>query len=209
MLLLFLKGAALALPATLQPGPLQAFLASQALTHGTRRTLPAAFAPLFTDGPIVTLVLLVLTQMPDAVMRGMRIAGGAFLLYLAIGVLRALRRPPPTSEASQVAGRESFWKAVVMNFLNPNAYLFWALAAGPILIDAWRESPPLGAAFVAGFYVTFVSGLAGFILIVGGARNVHPRVHQALLAVAGVALAGFGIWQIVGGFTGFSTSGFS
>lgn len=202
MIVLFLKGAALALPATLQPGPLQALLASQALKHGARRTLPAAFAPLFTDGPIITLVLLVLTQMPAAVLRGMRITGGLFLLYLAAGVLQALRRPPPTAEASQIAGRESFWKAVAMNFLNPNAYLFWGLAAGPILLDAWREAPALGVAFVTGFYVTFVAGLAGFILIVGGARNVHPRVHQILLTLAGVALAGFGVWQVAEGISG-------
>jgi threonine/homoserine/homoserine lactone efflux protein len=203
VVLLFLKGAALALPATLQPGPLQALLASLALTHGVRRSLPAAFAPLFTDGLIISLVLLVLTRMPTAVLRGMRVAGGLFLVYLSVEVLRALRRPPPTGQAHQLDGRDSFWKAVVMNFLNPNAYLFWGLAAGPILLDAWRASPALGIAFVAGFYVTFVAGLAGFIVIVGSARQLDPRVHQSLLVVAGLALAGFGVWQIVGGAAAF------
>lgn len=44
-----LQGATLALPATLMPGPFQAFLISCSLRSGWKRTLPAAFAPLATD----------------------------------------------------------------------------------------------------------------------------------------------------------------
>jgi threonine/homoserine/homoserine lactone efflux protein len=201
MLVLFLQGAALALPATLQPGPLQAFLASQALTYGWRRTLPAAAAPLATDGFIITVVLLVLTQMPAGLLLGLRVAGGAFLVYLAIEVLRRLKQPPPTEQTSEGVERQSFSKAVVMNLLNPNAYLFWGIIAGPILLDAWMEWPPKGIAFVVGFYVTFVFSLAAFIVVVGSARHVHPRVHQVLVVVSGVALGGFGLWQIGGGLT--------
>lgn len=35
-----------------QPGPFQAYLVSLALAHGWRRALPAALAPLLSDGPI-------------------------------------------------------------------------------------------------------------------------------------------------------------
>ena len=73
--------------------------------------------------------------------------------------------------------------------------------AGPILLEAWRIWPPRGVAFVVGFYVTFVVSLGAFIFVVGSARNVHPRVHQTLVAVAGVALAGFGLWQIGSGLS--------
>jgi threonine/homoserine/homoserine lactone efflux protein len=201
MLVYLLQGAALALPATLQPGPLQAFLASQALTYGGRRTLPAAAAPLATDGPIITVVLLALMRMPPALLLGLRVLGGAFLIYLAIGVLRRLHQPPPTEQVAQSAGRQSFWKAVTLNILNPNAYLFWGIVAGPILLDAWREWPPHGIAFVAGFYLTFIASLGAFILAVGSARSVPRRLHQALVGVTAVALAGFGFWQIAGGVT--------
>ena len=51
--------------AAAQPGPFQAYLLSQTLKNGLRSTLVAALAPLMSDGPIVLLVLLVLTQMPD------------------------------------------------------------------------------------------------------------------------------------------------
>lgn len=205
MLVLFLQGAALALPATLQPGPLQAFLASQALTYGWRRTLPAAAAPLATDGFIITVVLLVLTQMPAWLLLGLRVGGGAFLVYLAVEILRRLDRPPPTAEVSEGIGRQSFSKAVVMNLLNPNAYLFWGIVAGPIFLRAWQERPSRGIAFLVGFYLTFVVGLGAFIFVVGSARRVHQRVHQALVAVAGAALLAFGLWQIGGGLTSMLT----
>ena len=48
MLFYFLQGATLAISAAIMPGPYQAYLLSQALRHGWKRTLPAAFAPLAT-----------------------------------------------------------------------------------------------------------------------------------------------------------------
>ncbi|HDZ24803.1 MAG TPA: lysine transporter LysE, partial [Desulfobacteraceae bacterium] len=59
-----LQGATLALAATLIPGPFQAFLVSYALRNGWKRTLPAAFAPLISDGPVIFLVLFVLVKTP-------------------------------------------------------------------------------------------------------------------------------------------------
>src|SRR5690349_7015241 len=66
-----------------QPGPLQTYIISQTLTKGWRRVLPAAFAPLISDGPIITICLLVLSQVPAWLQRFLYIAGGLFVLYLA------------------------------------------------------------------------------------------------------------------------------
>jgi threonine/homoserine/homoserine lactone efflux protein len=49
-------GMAYAFAAAVQPGPLQTYLISQTLSHGWRRTLPAAFSPLIGDGPVIVLV---------------------------------------------------------------------------------------------------------------------------------------------------------
>ncbi len=80
MFLYFLQGVALALPSTVVPSPLKVFLISEALTNGWRRTLPACFAPLITDGPIIILALLVLTQTPDWFLNMLRVLGGFFIL---------------------------------------------------------------------------------------------------------------------------------
>ena len=96
MLRYLVIGMTFAFAAAVQPGPFQAFLLSQALTRGWRRTLPAAFAPLLSDGPIILLVLLVLTHVPAWLVTVLQGLGGIFLLYLALGawkteVLRIIR----------------------------------------------------------------------------------------------------------------------
>lgn len=47
-----------------QPGLSQAFLLSQTMSQGSKRTGLAAFEPLISDGPIILLVLIILNQVP-------------------------------------------------------------------------------------------------------------------------------------------------
>ena len=84
-------GFTFAFAAAVQPGPFQAFLVSQTMTAGWRRTAVAAFAPLLSDGPIIVLVLLVLSQVPPGFVQILQIGGGLFLLFLASRALRACR----------------------------------------------------------------------------------------------------------------------
>ncbi|MDQ7029397.1 MAG: LysE family transporter [Ardenticatenia bacterium] len=131
MLAYVLQGITLGVSGAAVPGPLQAFLLAQTLRYGWKRALPATTAPLFSDGPIVVLVLFVLTQLPTRFLIGLRFAGGLFLLYLAWDAYRARHavERPVTLQAAQVT--TGFWKAVMTNFLNPNPYLFWSILAGP------------------------------------------------------------------------------
>ncbi len=69
-------GMTYAFAAAVQPGPLQTYLISQTLANGWRRTIPAAFAPLLSDGPIIILVLLVLSNMPGWLVQVLQCAGG-------------------------------------------------------------------------------------------------------------------------------------
>ena len=73
---LVLLGSGFAAAAAIQPGPLQAFLLSRVLRDGWRRTLPAAFAPVLSDGPIALLMLFLLRAMPVWLQSGLRVAGG-------------------------------------------------------------------------------------------------------------------------------------
>jgi threonine/homoserine/homoserine lactone efflux protein len=195
----FIQGAALALPATLMPGPFQAYLLSQALKNGWKRTLPAALAPLVTDGPIIALVLLVLTQMPQYFLDIIRIVGGLFILYLARGLFLELRHAASIASPPDNAARQSFINAVVMNALNPNPYIFWGVVAGPILLSGWREASGLGISFLLGFYGTFVCSLATLILSFSIAGRMNPKVNRVLSLFAGSGLLAFGAYQIVTG----------
>ena len=199
MILYLLQGATLSLPAAVMPGPFQAFLISQALKNGWKRTLPAALAPLVTDGPIIALVVFVLTQTPQWFLDVLRIAGGLFIIYLAKGAFVSLKSPGPTLEPSEHAARQTLFNAIVMNFLNPNPYIFWSVVAGPIMLSGWRESPGLGMSFIVGFYGTFVCLLAALIIIFATAGRLNPGVHKILTAITAVALAAFGVYQVTVG----------
>jgi hypothetical protein len=83
MLTYLILGMTFAFAAAVQPGPLQTYLISQTLSHGWRRTLPAAFSPLISDGPVILVTLLVLSRMPVWMAQSLRLAGGVFVLYLA------------------------------------------------------------------------------------------------------------------------------
>ena len=70
MLGYLILGITYAFTAAVQPGPFQTYLISQTLSNGWRSTLPAAIAPLLSDGPIIILVLLVLSRMPGWLEQG-------------------------------------------------------------------------------------------------------------------------------------------
>ena len=95
MWLYILQGIGYGLAAAAQPGPFQTYLISQTLTKGWKRTLPAALAPLLSDGPIIALCLLVLSQVPPWLQKLLYFAGGLFVLYLAYGTYKTWKRFDP------------------------------------------------------------------------------------------------------------------
>ncbi len=186
--------------AAVQPGPLQAYLVSRTLREGWRRTLPAVLAPLLTDGPIILLVLLVLSRVPAWWLQAMRFAGGAFILYLALGVLRSWRGQTAQGAVAPAA-RRSLFQAAGINLLNPGPYLYWSLVTGPLLLKGWRESPAHGVGFVGSFYLSMLACTAGLLLLWAGAGRLGARVTRGLLGLSGVVLAGFGLHQIWSGLS--------
>ncbi|MFZ7111611.1 MAG: LysE family translocator [Desulfatiglandales bacterium] len=199
MLFYFLQGATLAVSAAIMPGPYQAYLLSQALRHGWKRALPAAFAPLATDGFIIAMVLFVLTRTPQAVLEMLRVAGGFFILYLAIGIFMTFGRAKEVLTPPENAARQTFINAFIINVLNPNPYIFWGVVGGPIILTGWRTSPGLGIIFLAGFYGTFICSLAALIIMFASAGRLDPKVNRVLGCGAALALVAFGLYQIVTG----------
>jgi threonine/homoserine/homoserine lactone efflux protein len=194
MMTYLLQGASLGLSAAASPGPFQAFIIGQTLKNGWRRTLPAAFAPLISDGPIIALMVLLLTRMPPGILRAIQIAGALYVLYLGWRAFVAYRDFRPV-EPVDPAGR-TLWQAVTANFLSPGPYIFWSLLAGPILVRGWQTSPALGLAFLLGFYACMIGALILLIVLFGAARQLGPRVSRGLLGLSALALVGFGVYQL-------------
>lgn len=200
MSLYFAQGAVYGFAAAVQPGPFLAYLVSLALSNGWRRALPAVLAPLLSDGPVIALVLLVLSCVPPWWIQLLRFAGGFFILYLAVGALRSWR-DGGTSVQSVHPCRQSVFRAALLNLLNPAPYVYWGLVGGPLLLSGWREAPVKGIGFLAGFYGAMVASMAGIVLLCAGVGRRDDRLNRLLSGVSGAALAGFGLYQIALGIT--------
>lgn len=202
MWLTVVQGIVFGFAAAVQPGPFQTYLISQALLRGWQRTLVAALAPLVSDGPIIALCLLVLSQVPSWFQRFLYLAGGLFLLYLAYGAYRSWKNFNPALPSTESGAQQSLLKAALMNALSPGPYIFWSLVTGPILLRGWRESPLQGMGFMLGFYLTMIFSLGAIIILFGSARQLGPRVNRALLGVSAIALFCFGMYQLWQGTVG-------
>ncbi|HEY3473167.1 MAG TPA: LysE family transporter, partial [Anaerolineales bacterium] len=122
MWLYIVQGIGYGLAAAAQPGPLQTYLISQSLLKGWKRALPAALAPLLSDGPIIAFSLLVISQVPPWLQRFLYIAGGLLVLYLAYGAYKMWKEFDPRLPDVEAQISQSILKAALINALNPNPY---------------------------------------------------------------------------------------
>lgn len=215
MIVYALQGLTLGISAGVSPGPFQLYLLSHAMSHGWRRALPAAAAPLVSDVVIVTAVLFVLTRLPGWFLNILQIIGAVFILYLAWGAYQTFKNAKAldrhTIAASDAAPplrgvRQGFAKAVLMNFLSPGPYVFWSTILGPIVLKAWAESAGLAMTFVAGFYAGMI-GLNGLLIVLfSKASEIGPRVARVFQGIAVVGLVVFGIYQLWTGIGGIIQS---
>ena len=201
VLAILIQGAALGLTAAASPGPFQTYLISQSLQGGFRRGAPVAFAPLITDLPIILLSLFLLDRMPPYFLRGISLAGGVFVLYLAFGLWKGWRATPNPAQATSISAEGSLRRGVMANFLSPGPYLFWALVNGPILLAALHRSTLHGAAFLFGFYGVMILSLLAIALLFSQVRRLGGRVVRALILLSIIILVVFaglllkqGIW---------------
>ena len=196
MLVYLIFGITYAFAAAIQPGPFQTFIISKTLENGWKRTLPAAFAPVLSDGPIIILVLFILTNIPPMFLRFLQIGGGLLLLYLAYNSFRSFLNFDKLKKPEEKKTDSTLFKAILVNILNPAPYIGWSLIMGPMFIKGYRESAINGIILIAAFYSTLVISQAGIILLFGLARNLGPKVTRITLGIASIGLAGFGVYLL-------------
>jgi len=202
MWLYIIQGIGYGFAAAVQPGPFQTYLISQTLSKGWKRTFPTVLAPLISDGPIIALCLLVLSQVPAWLQRFLYIVGGSFILYLGYGAYRAYKNFDSNISSRESGAPQGVIKAALVNLLNPNPYLYWTLVTGPILLTGLRETFAHGVGFIAGFFASLILTLSAIVLVFGTARQLGPKVNRALLGVSAIALSCFGVYQLWRGIVG-------
>jgi threonine/homoserine/homoserine lactone efflux protein len=196
-------GITYAFAAAVQPGPLQSYLISQALRKGWRHTLPASFAPVISDGPIILLVVFLLSSIPAGMTNFLQCAGGIFLLYLAVNAVKAWKNYDAEKAVNTATSRQTVMQAVLVNFLNPSPYLGWSLVMGPILIKGWRENYVNGIALIAGFYATIVLSQMVIVLLFARAGKLGPQTNRVMIGLSAIGLVCFGIYELWSGLNSF------
>lgn len=202
MLYYLIFGITYSFAAVVQPGPFQAYLFSQSITNGWRKTFPLVFVPLFSDLPVIILVLFVLTNVPHEVLWMLQVVGGIFLLYLAFKAYKAWQIFHQ-NVAKDVSPQRNVLKAAMVNILNPNPYLAWSLVLGPLLIRGWNESPVNGILLLLAFYSFMVIYSTAMIMLFAAARSFGPKVIRISIGISAIALAVFGFYQLGSGIREF------
>ena len=206
-MLLPAQAALLGLSAAASPGPFQALLLERAARVGPRRALPLALVPLASDPPVVVACLFALSGLPPGFVTGLRLLGGALLCWLGATALRELARGggARAEAGGGPAGGEAargFWRAALVNLLNPNAWLFWSLVGGPLLAAALAASAGEALLFLAAFYVPLTLTNGALVLAFGGVGRLGPRAARTLGGASAVAFLALGLVQLWGALAG-------
>ena len=188
------------------PGPLIAYLVNTALTQGWRRALLVVISPLITDTPIIILMTFILGQLPPALLNLLQLAGGCLLLFIAWGAYKQFRDRASLELAAQSASAATSWQRVLltgilMNFLSPGPWLFWATINGPLLVKALDTSEAHAFAFLIAFYGTFLGGLCLWVLAFHHVRRVPARQFRYIILATAALLTWFGFSLITAALT--------
>lgn len=200
MLNYFIFGITYAFACVVQPGPFQAFLFTQSLTTGWRKTIPLVFAPLLSDVPVIIFVLVLLTNVPHEILQILQCMGGVFLLYLAYNAFKSWLSLKQ-SDKQGGSPQSNLLKAVMVNLFNPNPYLGWSLVMGPQLVKGWGENHVNSIILLAGFYGSMIIYSAIMVVLVAAAGNIGPRVNRISIGISVIALMVFGVCQLWQGIT--------
>jgi threonine/homoserine/homoserine lactone efflux protein len=183
------------------PGPVQAVLLSEAIRGGVGRGFRAQAGAILGFGALLLALALGLSvaEPSEVVLRVLRLAGGALLLWLAWDAFRA--RGEPLEASTERRRLPPIARGVLAVVLNPGALLFLAAVASPLLATAGQEGGRAGAVLVATALLggTALGDLAVVLLGGMGIRRASDRVRTWVRTALAAVLAGLGVWLLVQG----------
>jgi threonine/homoserine/homoserine lactone efflux protein len=182
----------------LLPGPFQAFLLSQILRNGWKRTLRLALIPLLSDVPVILLFLLILSQVPGWFINLLQISGGSFLLYLARDAYQSSKQTTEELDHKKQSDG-SILKGAAINLLNPNVYIFWGTVGVPTILKGWAITPLTGLAFVFGMLGTMIPATMLLIVLFSKMGQFRPSLRRNLSRLIALLLMGVGLYLIISG----------
>ena len=187
------------------PGPVQLLI----LTETAKRGFTGGVRVMLGANGTLCLMLVALAfgfsslTPGTGVLRGLRVIGGAFLVYLAVDELRRVRRegtdPTAVDVAPPTMGPTT--RGVVSVVLNPGAWIFFATTASAVIADATVDGgTDVALATAAAMTIgVSVSDFTFTLLGSGGRTLVGDRGLRWIRAVLSIGLAAIGAVFIVQG----------
>ncbi len=192
------SGIVLGLSAGLTPGPLLTLVLAQSVRHGTREGMKVALAPFLTDVPILVVSILLLRWLSQygPVLGAVSLVGALFVLWLAWESfsVRGLELADPAGDP------KSLRRGALVNFLNPNVYVFWLTVGSPIILKAWARTPLAAVGFLAGMLGCLVGCKMALAVIAGRSRRLLAgRGYVVVMRALGVLLVLFAVLMLYDG----------
>jgi threonine/homoserine/homoserine lactone efflux protein len=182
------------------PGPVQLLLFSEASRGGAGRGLRAMAGANATFGAMLLLLAAGLSSLEpgETFLRIVKVAGGAFLVFLAVDAIRESRRSS-AAEASR-SGMHPGVRGVVAVLLNPGVYVFLATTGAAVVASAVDGGGRgLALATVLALLVGVSLMDSAMVLIGAGAHRVSERLLRILPGALAIGLGALGVWLVVQG----------
>ncbi|WP_368667902.1 LysE family translocator [Palleronia pontilimi] len=181
-------------PLAYSPGPGNLFFAASGARFGFRATVPANLGyHLATFGLTLALGHSALAAMDrfDRAFELMRWAGAIYVLWLAIGLMRA-----GSGAEAQVARPAGAIDGALLLVLNPKAYVIIGLMFSQFLARDGASLALIATVFTLNNLLAFVLWIAAGDRLAALFRT--PRSARWLNAGFGLALAGVALWMLAG-----------
>jgi threonine/homoserine/homoserine lactone efflux protein len=183
----------------MSPGPDNVFVLMQSATHGRRAGLLVTLGlctGLLGHTAAVALGLAAVLAASATAFTVLKLAGAAYLLYLAWGAWRAPVGIMGGETLAPMQPGRMYLRGVLMNLSNPKVAIFFLAflpqfvqpGAGPVAVQvAW-----LGLLFILATLLVF-GGFAWFASLIGGWLRGSARAQQVLNRLAAVVFAGLAL----------------
>lgn len=163
----------------ISPGPLTLFVIKELLSGRYKNALFLSMTPVITDLPILIFLILTIGRLAESnnFLAWLGVFGAIYLTRIGWSDLSKSVDLNIDSDGHQ---RASLKRMLLINFLNPNPYIFWATVGLPFIRDHSKKYLTTG--FV--FFIIFVLSMAFAKLTLGFSMRILIGRSTRLLHLA-------------------------
>ena len=179
--------------AGIKPGPLGVLVIQQTLQYGLKSGIKVSLTPIVTDGPIILLALILLTQFREITffIGLLSLFGGLYLLWIAFKIVKLNE----LNIAKSISSPTSLTTAIKINLLSPNPYLFWFTVGGTYILQGTSVE---AVVFVFVSIATLVLSKMAVALVAANFRDLlDSHAYLWAMRILGLMLGIFGLLFLI------------